>query len=550
MNLAGHLQWHSEMHQKLGRRTLHFWFLRFDSHYEKDEIFPTLVDCMEKVEACAYAGYELSGEFDLMLRVWLPSNEVGRFGELLEEKVRPKTDRGYAVDEVIRHWVWEDQSNGTPGVVPCKMESLNRTTLLEDIKALNRLSEASHKNSHVQAKGGRETELLEEFMEASSIRPVEGASGIRLVIRLRLDPDISNPDQKRAIKQIAKTLDGLRDPDDLLSTMQSSRLGIREFSLYACSDGTLIALCRIHYLAWHKIREQLITPLGRISGVEQTTTYPALSQRLEVSRETLLVPDDVRDKYRDAERTKRFVRAVVPDRMKRDRLKPGGAAPNPSDLPEPPPGSLPVRDFLDREEGIDFEAKGSAFTPLEPWLNRAVDAPEEDGLKEDPDFFCESIARSIVAMLNTKGGTILIGALEADRYARDNRERLRLRLLEKFPPEGRFHLLGLQDPIYRRGRWDLFDRHFGDLLVKMVDGQFARRVSLRPGWHNDDWFALVKVQGPGAGFPSRGFCLVTEGTKKFYIRRGGRNEELALPEALEYLEDLAAAAEAGHDFEE
>ncbi len=152
-------------------------------------------------------------------------------------------------------------------------------------------------------------------------------------------------------------------------------------------------------------------------------------------------------------------------------------------------------------------------------------------------------------MLNTVGGTILIGALEADRYARDNRERLRLRLMERFSPEGRFHLVGLWDPIYRRGRWDLFERHFNDLLVKMIDGQFARRVSLRPGWHNGEQFALVEVQGPGAGFPSRGFCLVTGGTKKFYIRRGARNDELTLPEALEYLEDLPAAIEARDDFE-
>jgi len=535
------------MHQKLGRRTLHFWFLRFDSHYEKDEIFSALVECMKKVSASAYAGYELTGEFDLMLRVWLPSDEVGRFGELLEERVRPKTDRGYAVEEVIRHWVWEDGSNGTPRVVPCKMELLNRTTLLEDIKTLNRLSEASHKHSHVQARNGRESKLLDEFMDACAIRPVEGASGIRLVLRLRVDPDISNPDRKRVIKQIAETLDNLRDSDDALSTTQSSRLGIREFSLYACSDGTLIALCRIHYLAWHKIREQLITPLGRISSVEQTTTYPALSPQLEVSREKLLLPEDVRDKYRDPERTKRVLRAVVPKRIKRERLKPGGTSPNPSDLPEPPPGSVPVREFLEREEGIDFEAKGSAFAPLDPWLDRPVDAPEEEGLHEEDDFFCKSIGRSVVAMLNTAGGTILIGALEADHYARDNRERLRLRLQEKFPPEGRFHPVGLQDPIYRRGRWDLFERHFGDLLVKMIDGQFRRRVTLRPGWHDERPFAVIKVRGPGAGLPARGFHLVTQGTKKFYIRRGARNEELTGREIIEYLEDLSAATETGDE---
>jgi hypothetical protein len=422
------------------------------------------------------------------------------------------------------------------------MESLNRTTLLEDIKALNRLSESSHKNSHVQAKGGRESRLLEEFMDAHAIRPVEGTSGIRLVLRLRLDPDISNPDHKRVIEQIACTLDGLRDSDDLLSTMQSSRLGIREFSLYACSDGTLIALCRIHYLAWHKIREQLITPLGRISGVEQTTTYPALSPRLEVSREMLLVPDDVREKYIGAELKERIVRKVVPDRMKRDRLKPTEGAPDPSDLPEPPPGLLAVREFLDCEEGDTFEAKGSAFAPLEPWLNRRVKAPEEEGLQEDRAFFCETIARTVVAMLNTKGGTILIGALEVDKYEKDNRDRLRLRL-EFFPCEGRFRLLALQDPIFRRGRWDAFDRKAHSLLTEMIDGEFGGRVSLRPGWHNGDHFAVVKILGPGGGISPRAFYLIKDGAKEFYIRRGGQSVPLTGTAIHEYLEDLPGTSE-------
>ena len=530
MNSVGHLQWHAEMHQKLGERALHFWFLRLSGPYEKDKTFSTLVQCMEDVNAVAYAGYELSGEFDMMLRLWLPPDEVGRFGELLEEKIRPTTDRDYAVTSVVRHWVWE--KNGSAGVDPCKMERLNRATLLADIKTLNRLSESSHKESRVHAKNAREAKLLEDFMSANAIRTVTGESGIRLVLRLRSDPDISNEDQKRVIEQVAMTLDGLRDSGDLLSAERSSKLALREVSLYACLDGTLIALCRIDYLAWHKIREQLITPLGRISGLAQTTTFPALSPNLEVSREKLLVQGEVRDLFGKQDLTNRLVRAVV----QRERLKQPEEPPDPSELPKPPPGSLPVSEFLDREEASNFEVKGSAFAPLEPWLNRPVDAPEEYGLKEDKAFFCDTIVRAIVAMLNTVGGDILIGALEVDRYAKDNRERMRLRL-EAFPCEGRFRLLGLQDPIYRKDRWDGFDRKFNQLLVKMVDGTVGRRVALFPGWHNGQHFALVRILGPGGRLAPRPFYLINGNDKEFLIRRGGQSERLTGTEVHEYVGD-------------
>lgn len=535
MSLVGHLQWHAEMHQKLGRRALHFWFLRLSGPYEKDQEFSTLVQCMEDVDAVAYAGYEISGEFDMMLRLWLPPDEVGHFGELLEEKIRPTTDRDYAVTNVVRHWVWEP--NGSIGIEPCKMEQLDRTTLLDDIKALNRLSESSHKTSRVQAKNAREAKLLEQFMEAAAICTVTGESGIRLVLRLRSDPDISNEGQKRVIEQVAATLDRLRDSGDLLSAERSSKLTLREISLYACSEGTLIALCRIDYLAWHKIREQLITPLGRISGLAQTTTFPALSPTLEVSREKLLVDDvEVRDLFPESDLTQRLVRAVMPERLQRERFKQPEEPPDPSGLPKPPPGSLPVSEFLDREEASNFEAKGSAFAPLEPWLNREVDAPEKAGLEEDKAFFCDTIVRAIVAMLNTEGGIILIGALEVDRYAKDNRERMRLRL-EAFPCEGRFRLLGLQDPIYRNERWDGFDRKFNQLLVRMIDGTVGRRVALLPGWHNGEHFALVRVHGPGGSRAPRPFYLVNGDDKEFLIRRGGQSERLTGTEVHEYVGD-------------
>src|SRR6478735_8802800 len=122
----GHLQWHGEMHRKLGGRTLHFWFLRMAGIYQKEETFQKLLKCMDEVDTVAYAGYELTGEFDVMLRLWLRPSAVGKFDELLKEKLRLDTSRNYSVIETVRHWVWEEGGNGAgKGVVPCEIDSLD-----------------------------------------------------------------------------------------------------------------------------------------------------------------------------------------------------------------------------------------------------------------------------------------------------------------------------------------------------------------------------------------------------------------------------------------
>jgi hypothetical protein len=535
--MPGHLQWHADMHRKLSGRSLHFWFMRLSGVYEKDKAFTAILGCMRAVGAVAYAGYELSGEFDVMIRLWLPPSAVGRFAELLKEKLRPRTSRYYPVVEGVRHWVWEEESNGSgPGPVRCDVDKLDQTTLLEDINLLNRLSDVSHEASKVVARNARENSVLEHFQQAKAITPVTPQNGIRLVMHLRPSHDLSDEDLERITEGVIAQLDGLRDSVDRSPAERSSKLRIREFSLYVCADNTVIVLCRIDYRAWHLIREQLLTPLAKIPGLAQTTTFPVLSARLEISREVLNVDGQVRDLFA-ADLSERIVRKVVPARLQPQRYKSRAEPLEESDLPKPPPGPLAVREFLDREETSTFEAKGSAFSPLDDWLNRGLDNTAEDhGLKEDKGFFRDTIVKSIVAMLNTQGGVILIGALEADRYAASPHERLRLRL-ESFPHEGRFRLLALQDPTYRRKRWDGFDRKFHDMLPQMIDGMIDKRVQLLPSWHKNREFAFIRVQDPGFSLPRRPFYLKDGGNHRFLIRRGASSKELFGSQIHEFLED-------------
>jgi len=531
----GHLQWHGEMHRKLGGSTLHFWFLRLSGIYEKEETFQKLLKCMEEVDAVAYAGYELTGEFDVMLRIWLHPSAVGKFDGLLKERLRLTTSRNYSVIETVRHWVWEEGSNGnSPGIAACEIDSLDASTLLKDVDRLNKISDASRETSVIDTKLAKDASLLERFIDAKAIIPVAKENGIRLVLRLQPGNDVNDEDLVRINHGVTRELDGIRATLERRPAERSSSLRIREFSLYVCADNTIIVLCRIDYLAWHLFREQLLSRLGKIPGLAQTTTFPVLSPNLEMSRERLVVDYEVRRSLPELELSERIVRRI-PQRLQPERYKPREEPLDPTELPQPPSEPLAANRFFNHEESTTFEAKGSAFSPLDTWLNRATGDSDDEGLAEDKGFFRSTIAKTIVAMLNTEGGVILIGVLEAERYAKDSRDRVQLRL-EGFPREGRFCLLGLQDPIYRRRRWDGFDRKFQELLKPMIDGTIGRRVQLSPGWHDGREFAIVQVRGPSRSLPRRPFYLNDSGPR-FHIRRGGRNELLAGTEVHEYLED-------------
>jgi Putative DNA-binding domain len=531
----GELQWHGEMHRRIGARSLHFWFLRFVGIYEKAEVFGQILECVGEVDAVAYAGYELSGEFDIMLRLWLPPGEVGRFAELLKRRLPIRSNRNYSVIETVRHWVWEAQHDGEESrVAGCEIDSLDPTSLLEDVETLNRLSDASRKSARVDAPLAKDARVLDRFLAAKAITLVNPGNGIRLVMRLSPGEDVNDTDLARITEGVARELHALRDTPGREPAKRSASLRIRELSLYRCTDNTLIGLCRIDYLAWHLFRDQLLSRLARIPGLAQSTTFPVFSAGLEISREALIVDGEVRDSIPEPDLSDRLARRI-PAVLRPGPLKPREEGLDPSGLPQPPSEPLAVSRYFNSEEGGRFETKGSAFSKLEDWLDRGPDDPEHLGLKEERGFFRDTIAKSIVSMLNTEGGVILIGVLEAERYDEDLRERIKLRL-EAYPREGRFYLLGLQDPIYRKGRWDGFDRKFQEMLKPLVDGVIGRRVQLSPGWHDGREFAIVQVRGPGTRSPRRPYYL-NDGEPHFYIRRGGRNEPLKGREVHEYLED-------------
>jgi hypothetical protein len=511
----GMLQWNSEIHRGWGHCSLHFWLLRFHEMYDREEMFNKLVEFMDETRIGAYAAYELSGEFDILLRAWIPMDQAGAFADRLEGAFNPVDSREFTVQQVVRHWPWRGEDTEKPRT--CDIDALAEEISPDDVDRINRLSDQTHRGEPAKTSPS-DAELIKQLMRSNAIADLQTTTGIRVFLRLKVKDRVDTEDWLRMTNKVACELDKLTRPKGRrrASSESNGRFTIDEVSLYRCNDRSLLILCRVPYTNWHFMRTRLLEPLADMHGILQTTTLPALSRNFVRSRNHLFLDDQA-------------VSGLGTPSLPDDPSS-GGSD---EDGPIPPPPSVPpgVRGYLERPEDTEFEAKGSAFSPLEPWLCRDMDATPESDLDESSGFFRDTIARTVVAMLNTNGGVLVIGVLEEERFSRHNNELLKLRI-SQLPRGGRFRVLGLQDPTFRKRGWDGFDLKFNRLLKESIEGEVADLVRVSRHWHGRQSVALVQIEYPGM---SDGFWLRDGKESRFLIRRGGSTDELRGPEAQRYI---------------
>jgi hypothetical protein len=115
------------LHRVWARGSLRFWLLRFAEGYKREEMFDQIEDLMREAGVGAYASYELSGEFDILLRAWIPLEQTGRFPELIEERLllHPEDDqREYVTVEIVRQWIWSEEGSTVFTPQACDLEAL------------------------------------------------------------------------------------------------------------------------------------------------------------------------------------------------------------------------------------------------------------------------------------------------------------------------------------------------------------------------------------------------------------------------------------------
>jgi hypothetical protein len=349
------LQWHPSLHEAIGQETLHYWFLSFSSSYEWELVRTELVALLRRLHVYSFALYELMGDCDVMLRVWLPRGTSSSFRLELRQCLAGyglSEQRLFSVEEVLRHWPFAPSGKGDIEGAGDSVKTPDPATIA---KANERLLDEA----------GADDELLGPLVEDGLLGPRnhldDQVAGVKIVTLLKPKGDLDNAQ----IHSLAKGISGVLD----------SQEWIRQRSLYQVEGRAVFLLtCLVpdgHFFAFRDDLVRSISPLCAAAGV-RTNSYACASPKLLLFQDLIPSPGARRAPARHRSRD--------------------------------------IADLLKLDESATLEVKGSAFTPLDKWLSHGEAREESDS------FFHKSVIKTIGAFLNSEGGSIVIGALETSRY--------------------------------------------------------------------------------------------------------------------------------------
>jgi hypothetical protein len=278
------------------------------------------------------------------------------------------------------------------------------------------------------------TTLIERYAALDLVRTVVPGDGIKVVITVGFD---HSPDEE----------DLARFRDRLCKWLDKSKERLHERSLYVGDAGQkqqFLVMCLIAHRDFHRIREWLIEPIADAVGTGHThaTTYPVASSDLVCFEERIELPSENR---------------------------------------------ADVTSLMSSHELSRFEVKASLLAPLDPWLKS--DKP----LSEQPAWPLKSVLKGIVGLLNSGGGTMVIGAAEEQAYEKFQQALARLR---QFPALGPYRVVGLVDPTYTEFGWDAWDTKFNNLLQAKIDPPPGVLVQRREGELEGQPVCVVDVDEP------------------------------------------------------
>jgi len=197
----------------------------------------------------------------------------------------------------------------------------------------------------------------------------------------------------------------------------------------------------------------------------------------------------------------------------------------PTTISEPPEIPDDVRALLAEDESQTFEVKAAGLTNMDRWI-------KGDGRQVETKDAIRRVGRAIVALLNTDGGVVLLGALEETKFPKgeDRHGRLRARSALRV---GSFLAVGVDHEIERRGGWDPYVLHLRRQLLHRIGEdagfwveQFEKRLVKVS---NSDVRTLVAIP---VRKPDRWFSLDGE---EFIVRRGPESVKLDQSEIQQWI---------------
>lgn len=454
--------WNHKVHEVWGNEDLFFIKLRFHPTYNREAILRAIKEVLYDYHVGSYALYEMTGEYDILLRFWL--NRLFRahaFEISLTKRLALQhlhvTDL-FHVTQIVDHWVWK----GADGLRKPKRNLLEKGLPSEEVDLIN-MNQLNERQ-------------FDRYRQDNIISACTPGKGIKFVVTIPKG-EISAPPKARN-KLIVK-----------IRKMLKEETGVSEISIYAGHGfAQLLVMARIQAKVFDNALSRIVMQINGLGLGEflsvRTYTYVCLN-----SGGARLLFHDV---------------LWLPEHRLEDV-------------------HIDVKYALRQEESARLEVKGSAFVDVGKWLFTGK-------AERSNNITREGVLKAIVGFLNANGGTVVVGALEKDKYK--NKPQLEEKLKD-FVDYDDYFIVGLELD-YGKGNWDKFQVALENVLsnwIKPVPISWVRIVKEKLQGKD---LCVISVRQPTRGW----FYLLTEDNNKiFYVRQGNTTQPLSGPEADDYKHD-------------
>lgn len=300
--------WNHKVHEQWGNEDLSFVKLRFHPTYNREAILRSIKEVMYEYHVGSYVLYEMTGEYDILLRLWLNrSFRAHAFEKSLIQRLSRQhlqvTDV-FHVTRIVKHWVWNSSAE--------ELRSPNQTVLDKELSA--------YEVEMINTRQLNATEF-ERYCKDNLIAPCMPGTGIKFVITIPKSEISTPPDaRERLIDEIGEIL---RD-----------ETGVSEVSVYAGHGfAQLLIMGRIQPKMFDQSLSRIIMQINGLGLREfllvRTYTHVCLNtsgQKLSY-QDILLLPEQTIEPYQGD-----------------------------------------IDQILSQEESACLEVKGSAFIELNKWI--------------------------------------------------------------------------------------------------------------------------------------------------------------------------------------
>jgi hypothetical protein len=239
-------------------------------------------------------------------------------------------------------------------------------------------------------------------------------------------------------------------------------------------------MCRIREDRFHQIRNALLEPLGEAGAPAQasTTTYTVISEDFVCYQDHLAM--------------------------------------------SPPIRSDPIA-LLQGSETAQFEVKSSLSAPLKPWFEKKLPL---DQLKDSKSLPNDGVLKSIVGLLNSGGGTVVVGALEEANY-KDEPDALEQ--IATLPAVGGHRIIGLVDPTFVKSGWDKWNLQLRSLVRSRIEPNPGVLVDAREVQVEGRSICVIDVDDPGD--EGEFYLRLNKNDSAFFGREGTQVHRMKGPES-------------------